>query len=353
MTDTMQKGWVYEEDGTVIYRTYSIGNCSRSLVAARLGEDQFPVHASLRAAMDSSAGLEEEVIRLYENETNHQVIWRQKEFDLDVGNQPGYLVVWADGHKRIIRCHVDGLDQNDDVITEVKTFGDNNWNAFNSGGLDALPNDLGHKYRWQAAVQGYASGRDVRFVVGHKVRDEEGNWSVSEIIREPAVPASELVTVAEIIGKIQTVEDFASRDELPDCDGGCREGDPYSEVHLFEGYQTGDEELLTLLDEFDILRNELGAEASRDKPGWGKLGRMQEVKDAIKDMCGVGKYAVGPYTARVSENKGQERVDGAWLKKNYPDVHASSLRLGKPYLVLNVKGTRQERDEEDSKPLPT
>lgn len=327
----VQKPWCYIEDGLVVYRAYSIGNCIRSMTACRNGEDAFPFNAAIRASMDASSRLETEVIKQYIAETGHDVIWRQKLVQLQVFDEDGF----GDSNLDIvIRAHIDGLDQQLDEITEVKSLSDTNWNAYMSGGLSALPGYLGHKYKWQAAVQGHAAGRKVRMVIGHKEKDDNGQFYISEIYRSEPYDPEDLVPIDVIRDKIRTIEEHAEMDELPECDQNCREGDPFGEVHFFESVKQGDDELLVKLARYQELKTLLGSE----EKGTGLLGEFADLKDEIKERYEPGTHVVGPFTAKVVVSKPTERIDTKALRAEEPEVAARFTKLGNPTVRLTVEG---------------
>lgn len=356
----MQEGWVYVDpaSGLPVYRAYSLGNCLRSLVAARLGEDVFPPHQRFRAAMDASGGLEEEVLRRFSIEmASSEIIWKQKMVEMQMD------VVWGEDitvnvTPVIIRGHLDAMYQLDDSILEVKVFGDNYWDRWKSGGYDALPNQLGEKYKVQQAVYGFATQRKVRFVVGHKGKlatphgDGSFDWVIDEVDIGPPVDPSELKSLDWIQNRIATIEDFAARDELPDCTHNCRESDPYGESHLFAGPEQGDDRLEQLVRRRDELKDILGEEPDEKKkrPGSGLLGELALIQDEIKTDYGhpteKRAYTVGPFTVTIVANKGREYLDRGWLKRNHPDVEASAVRLSKPFSTLIVKRVKGDKGEE-------
>lgn len=332
-------GWVYEDEGVWVYRASVFGSCLRSLVSARCGESAFPFNASIQAAMDASSGLEDVILNRIIAELGGELIWQQKEVELKVAAsvESGDRI---DNQVVVIRGHIDALRQDDDTIIEAKALGPANFAKYNKNGLSAL-GKLGDKYRWQGSVYGHATGRRVRFVIGEKVetKNEDGSstWGINQLIIEPAVEAESLVPLQEICDRVRLIEDFASRDFLPDCDQKCTEWDPYSESHLFPSPEEGSEELLVKLTRYSELREMLG---DADK-GTGLLGELEDIKEYIKQEYGdareTKKITAGPFSVSVVAQKGREYIDRKWLQKNHPDIADAATRIGTPFMQVVVK----------------
>lgn len=336
MTDTRQDGWVYfTESGRPVYRASSLGGCIRSLTAARLGESAMRPNAGLRAAMEASSSLESEIVRRVETELGDgKVIWQQKRVELLVELTKGPIIADLggpvdnkDSMTVIIRGHIDGLHQQSDSIIEIKALGPANFKKYNEGGgLPAL-GKLGEKYAMQAAVYGHATNRKVRFVIGEKVKvsertgpggigeeNEVTGWDIDRLIIEPAVSPESLVPLTDIYDRIRTIEDYASRDELPECTSGCREGDPYGEVHIFAPVNQGDDDLEVLLSEYDSVVSAI--KNLEDEKG--------SLRERLIEEYGPGKYAAGIFSARIEKVK-SSRFDVSWVKKSHPDIYDQGL----------------------------
>lgn len=309
LRDTSNQDWTYVENGVVVYRASALGGCIRSLVASRLGETPTRPGEALQAAMDASSSVEATTIAAYVRETGHEVVWQQKEVELEV------VAYESDQPLVIVRGHIDGLDKVTDDILEVKSLGLDLFAKWNSGGVDAL-GMLGLKYKWQAALYGHATNRNVAFVIGEKLRDSENaEFSIGNIIREPAVSPESLVPSEEIDQRIATIEEHVANDTYPDCDRGCTNWDAYGHIHIFEGptiHSDGDlEELLEL---YDAAR--VAEEDAKDK--------KNEIRAKVIEAYGVGKHATGKFNARVEKVNGQ-RFDTTAFKKHHRDLYESFL----------------------------
>lgn len=344
-----QEGWIYQDPDTKkwVYRANSLGSCIRSLVAARLGESAMGPHASLRAAMDASSGLEDKIVRRVETELGDgKVIWTQKRVELPVSilcrcqessDGTGGFVhdVIGEHHMPgpIIRGHIDGLHQQSDCILEIKALGPANFKKYNEGGgLPAL-GKLGEKYAMQAAVYGHATGRKVRMVVGEKIKKDDGTFEVGEVIIDHPREPHFLFPLEAIHSRIRTIEDYASRDELPECTAGCREGDPYGEVHIFAPVNQGDDDLELLLSEYDSV-------VSRIKNLEDEKGSLRE---RLIEQYGPGKYAAGIYSARIEKVK-SSRFDVSWVKKSHPDIYDQGL-VPSESVRVTVTRPKEKRDD--------
>lgn len=315
------RGWCYDEDGLTVFRAYSLGSCTRSLVAARLGEDAVGPNATVRAAMDASSALEEKAIAEYRRQTGHDVIWQQKEVTLPINNV-------------IVRGHIDGLDRITDEILEVKCFSSRNFEAYCDRWLDApILAHLRRKYIWQGAVYGHATGRKVRYVIYNKQADTKDDASVL-INYDHVFDPADLVDMEKITRRIKFIERCAEEDELPDCDAGCRESDPYGECHIFEGVKEGDSDLLTILARYQELKGILGSAEKKT----GLLGEMEDLKEHIKSEYGEGKWVVGPFTANIVRKKGASRLNTKALRKDHPDIVEAYTKIGTPVVQLIVTG---------------
>lgn len=327
MTDQkVQRPDVYlDSDGTIVYRAYNLGGCITGLTAARLGESAYPANASLRAHMDASSAGESLIIDAYCRERGHTVIWQQKEVELVIQESP----------RIVVRGHIDGLDQEDDDVIEVKFLGPSNWEKYNNGGLDGL-GMLGLKYKWQGAIYGWSLTRPVRYVIAEKVTDKTtGEVTVGDLIIEPPVWPGDLVLRADIEDRALTVEEAAEIDEFPPCDRNCREGDAFSHVHMFDTPTVHGEDLFNLLQRDEQLALQITSlQADRE-----------ELRDAIKEQYGVGKHTAGPYTASIVEVR-PTKFDKRGLKRDHPEIVEAYTVPGQPYVRLSVDGTSLLADEE-------
>lgn len=316
------KGWAYEENGTVIYRASSLGSCIRSLTAARCGEPATPPNAGLRAAMDASSEAEDLAIQEFEKVTGGTVIWQQKKVELCL---PANLPVI------LIRGHIDGLWQQEDDIIEIKSLSARNFEIYNRRGLEGL-GWLGEKYKWQAAVYGFATQRLVRMVVYNKGHDPQSDEPC--IIIDPAMPADSFVPLEGIRDRILAVEQFASEDMYPDCTQKCSEYDAYGHIHLFASPTAGDDELTNLLNmhyELKMQVDELTAQ--RDA-----------IAETIKQSYSEGKYTAGPYAMNLTRVE-PTKFDKDGLKKRYPELVEEYTVPGTPYTRMTITGTPQTPTE--------
>lgn len=332
-----QEGWVYfdRDAGCYVYRTFCIGSCIRSLTAARLGESAFPVHANLRKAMDVSAALEDEILEKLQKE----FIWRQKTVELGVGISFDTEDT-TESRKVIVRGHIDALEQDSDCIVDVKVLSEANYSAYEDGGLKAL-GKLGTKYLWQGAVYGHATGRKFRFGLGLKVKNDKGEWNIVRVRLTDPMDPEEMVPLATIQDRIRTIESYAERDELPDCTDGCREGDSYSECHIFFAPAQGDDETHEKLVRYLELKELLGSDDKDPNKRKGLLGEYEDIKDWMKETYGnwrtTEKVTSGPITASVIPNKGREGLDTKRLRKELPSIYEQYIRFGDPFYTLIVK----------------
>lgn len=355
-----EKGWVYLDGDTIVYRASSLFSCLRSMVAARCGESHMGPHANIRAAMDASSGLEEVLLRRTAAELHGDLIWEQKEVELKIHISPVELPVTevklSESPLVIVRGHIDAMYQDGDEIIEAKALGDKLFGLFEDGYnaegvLRALYNmgPIGDKYRWQLAVYGYATGRKVRFAIGHKVKitvpdslgmqvdrvspDPTTSWAIEEVIVTEPIDPESLVPLATIIDRIREIEEHAARDELPPCDMGCKEGDPYSEAHIFASATPGDADLENLLARYSAI-SDIIKQATDEK---------DSIRDQLIEQYGTGKHTAGVFNMNIIKVMSQ-RFDTKWLKKTMPDVYDQGL-IPSESVRVNVTTAKGERDD--------
>lgn len=326
-----QTGWAYWEGDKLIVRASAAWKCMSGIVAAALGEPGFPPGSFVRSAMDVSSELEDVAIAEYRKRTGHPVIWQQKTLELDLGTV-------------VIRGHIDGMDQPDDDLLEVKWLSGRNFDLYNRGGLDALGN-LGLSYKGQAAIYGHSVKRDIRFVIGNKEgspNDPDNEW----LIIEPPVTAESLVPLAEIEERMAQVLDCALNDVIPDCDRGCSKNEAYAHVHIFPAVNMGGAELEEKLARIAALDKVIKALTGDDKhqvieeaisitipPG----PTLSALKDAVKQECGTGTHIAGRYKAIISPMGGVNLATKEF-KKRYPEIYDEFAvpRSGSKIIVTQV-----------------
>lgn len=326
------KPWVYEEDGRVFYRAYSLGNCLVGLVASRLGETETPLNANFRVHIDRSASLEEPLLAQVAAATNDELIWQQKEVDLSVAvsfDVPGGI----DNRVVTVRGHIDALRQSRDCIIEAKALGTNLFEKWNSGGIDAL-GMLGLKYKWQGAIYGHATGRQVQFAIGLKHVNDDGTVSIEDLILEPPVDAESLVPLSDIVARIQKVEEHAYLDSYPDCDRNCRPNDSFSHVHQFAPVARADATLE------DLIATDQSLDA--------RISELQDERDLIRDTVkasyAIGKYTAGPYKLHLIQME-PNRFDTSGHKKHNPECHEAYMKPGAPFVQMRVVDSRKKSEE--------
>lgn len=332
--------WIHNDDGVWIYRASSLGSCTRSLTAARLGESALPPGQRIQDAMAASAAREDEGVELYEKASGHTVVDQQKrvELTLPIHNEAHADIVGVS--PVLIRGHMDGVDEQDLCVVEVKWLSGTNFARYDLGGLANL-GYLARKYRIQRNVYGLAVGKGIRMVICNKHAEGEEDLLIIDppLDQPPYMPDD--VDRRELERIVQTVEVHAEQDWLPDCDADCKQGDAYSECHIFEGPTIVDdanlEKLLLRHQELKIL---LGSDDKNPEKRGGLLGEFADIKDELKSLgndMATERFAVGKFNLTVVANKGRESVDSYFLRKNYPDVYAESLKLGSPYRTVIVK----------------
>lgn len=232
----------YEEDGKVIYRASSVGNCVKSLVASRLGYSPQDHPGWLMEKFDEGHVAEPIIL----DWITQQEEWRFLD-PLEPSSYGGtagthivpkpdddqFLLEIPVGERALIRCHLDGMAVCTGVkpagktsygwfglknglgcVVEVKAFGQSYWDKYEKEGITGFP-----YYSNQVTIQMAGSGLPCMFVIalkgkdGKLMRDEDGGLVTRvEFFKETPVP------MTSIKARIAKVEACVRRGELPDCD---------------------------------------------------------------------------------------------------------------------------------------
>jgi hypothetical protein len=282
---------VYRDDsGTWVYRASSIGGCTRSLVAARLGIPSAPPPERLQATFEEGHR-QEGLIESYLESRGMPVMESQKTVRFRVDDDV------------LIVGHVDGFVNfpgHGKCVMEGKGLGKNYLQQYDEGGFEAM-GVVGRKYKWQAAIYMHATGLPMVYVVRSKITGE------SRVTVMTVPPVSE----EEIYFKLGQIEAFAKRDEFPPCDAGCSAWTSfYWDIHDPDEDVVEAPELEPMLDTYLKLKEALEADQEV----------LKQLGDELKKSIGKGKTAAGPYTATVS-HRTQRR----------PDVKKLKAALGEEY----------------------
>lgn len=176
---------------TWVYRISSLGHCETQLVYARLEYPTSPHPGTIQKAMDDSSAAEGFMYPLIERDQDMLV----------EGQQMGimYQVEMEHPPHPLIRGSIDGYY--DDILVEVKWFGESLYEKFRKEGLAGFPHYKAQvdNYGWVGAFQ------RCLFAVGRK--DEDGK-PTEQVIYEWYTPNS-TVAKAKAVAKIKRVENLA------------------------------------------------------------------------------------------------------------------------------------------------
>jgi len=191
MSDNRPSVYV-DDDGTVVYRASSLGNCIRALAAARQGIEQAAFSDDTKVIFEEG-NLHEEAVKKRLRSEGWTIADEQAEVE---------LVVQEEGPRIVVRGHLDG----DGVampekrvsglsILEVKSmsrskfdewidndFGANQWEGFEG-------------YGWQISAYIIATGRPAYYVVKNRdngqldIRHLPGPWKSLKQIRDRVLEA--------------------------------------------------------------------------------------------------------------------------------------------------------------------
>lgn len=265
---------VYVEDGVVIYRASSLGNCIRSLVASRLEMEPLPHPDFLLKAFDEGNRNEPVILAELANRgyvLEHTGDGEQLETEIPIGD------------KIRIRCHPDGigyanLDAGSRRVVEVKALARSTWDKFHSKGLDEFP-----YYKMQVSIEMHSTGLPCLFVVGLKNPDRDNlcDQFVVTLIDKPPIPLN------VIKAKVIKVESLAKKGELPSCDFNQY---PCQFVHLHEDEEAGTGEIGVDL-EIDLLLT--------------NYVRGQELEKEAKAL----KAPASEQIKKILESRGVEKIE--------------------------------------------
>lgn len=275
-----QRPIVYTEGEQVVYRASALGLPLRSLTAARLGYEPQAPPPIVRDAGREGTRLESEVKRLL-----GQPVFREQ---AEVGLRHRHTLV---------RGHIDGCVTAG--LLEVKTCTDAGLAAWRVKRWEARPG-----WAWQVSAYCHALGLD-RLLMAVFARDtgELDQWET-----EP--PHDE----GEVRHRLDTVEHWAARGELPLANPGYPGFDPYSYLHKLEA--EGADELADVLAEYAAL-------GTADK---ATAGRKAELKQRITFLMGDRPKVTAGFLEATFSRVSTERFDTEAFKRAYPDLFAKFLR---------------------------
>ncbi len=191
-----------EDDGTVIYRASSLGNCIKSLVASRLGMEPMPHPDWLLEKFEEGNTNEPVILKMLEDAGWGYSDGAQLEVEIPVGKG-----IKIRGH--LDQIGFDGLaDSPSDHVVEVKAFGKSFYEKFMKQGIMGFP-----YYVMQLAIYMAATGMPAAFVVG--VKNDEG---VVDRIGINFYELKDLGGIGAVKAKIARVEQWVKKGELPPCD---------------------------------------------------------------------------------------------------------------------------------------
>lgn len=227
----------YPENGKIIYRASSVGNCIKSLAASRLGyaPQEHPDWLLTKFAEGNDA---EPIILDWVSGQGEWELLNPLAPSSYAGMPPTlvprpddgqFLVEIPLGERVLIRCHLDGmavcvnpkadggffgLKKGMAVVVEVKGFGQSFWDKFDRDGIAGFP-----YYATQVSIQMHGTGLPCMFVVAKKGDDgklERGDDGklVTRVVYYREAP----VSLAQIKVRIARAEGHVARGMMPECD---------------------------------------------------------------------------------------------------------------------------------------
>jgi hypothetical protein len=251
--------YVTVADDIVQYRASALGGCDLALLAARLGYDVVPIREDAPIMKVFAAGhrIEEEVLSRFPT-----VRGRQQETRLEI---TGKIVVVG---------HIDGIDDFDNSIVEVKSQNQEEWDRFEKHHWDA---GFFPKYKWQASAYMHSlptvfrTHRTLKLI--RALRDENGEWTGETRISHVDMP---FYTISDIRERILRVEAVAATGTLV---AECTPSFPCPYFYLHEEI---DRELIDD-DTIEVLAREYGSAMAEEVVAKGKKANARKALRAALD----------------------------------------------------------------------
>jgi len=243
----------------VQYRASALGGCDLALLAARLDYDVVPIREDAPIMKVFAAGhrIEDEVLAQFPT-----VRHRQQETILQVTG------------KIMVVGHIDGIDDYDNSIVEVKSQSQEEWDRFERHHWDA---GFFPKYKWQ--VSSYMLSLPTIFG-GHRtlkliraLRGEDGEWTGETSISHVDNP---FYTVAQIRERILKIEAAAATGVL------MAECTPTFPCPYFYLHEEIDRELIDD-DSIEVLAREYGEAMAAEAVAKGKKANTRKALRAALD----------------------------------------------------------------------
>lgn len=311
-----------EEIGKWVYRASDLGSCIRALTAARSGFPASPMPANSKLRLIFEEGnLHEEAVVSGLIASGRNIIDRQRTVELAIPDT-----------NAIIRGHLDavgdaGIPLNPvEYPVEVKAMGKDTWqewsNWYESGNWAAIWAKY-PRYAYQYAV--YWFGLDA-LIGDYLVKNRNDGRIIHMEMTEPPV------SLADIITRVQMVEEYAENDYLPACppkrDYPCAywQLEVKDEPRLIDA-GVNDERL------DELARKYVAARAKKD----AIEVELSDIKAAIVEIMGDGTWNPGSLKVQVRTSS-QEKLDTKKVRKWLSDegMLGDYLYLTQPITTLTI-----------------
>lgn len=181
----------YEENGVVVYRASALNMCDKMFVALANGYTPKAHPAWFQEVLDEGSMMEHEIIAMYQETRDREVIGGQSVVELEV----------TDGV--IIRGSIDGIvvgaggTGGDSPLFEAKKFRESTWGKFRRQGVEAMP-----WYPWQVSAYMHGLGVDECEFVGGLY---DGEHIIDIEVKHLAMPPIPLIAIQKRVAKLEGI----------------------------------------------------------------------------------------------------------------------------------------------------
>lgn len=306
MSDDRPNVYLDDSTGAWVYRASSLGNCVKSLVAARLQYEAFPFPDWLLEKFEQGNAAESVLINRFLGIKRDRADWVM----LNPLNESSYIkddgtfyphVNYGGSHDgqftcevpvgltAVIRGHMDGIAQSSNgerFVVECKAFARSYWDKYQKQGIEAFP-----YYATQLSLYMHATGLPGLFVVG--LKDEDGLITdltelTVDLYDKPVLPLGKLKA------RVAQIEKIAKSGELPACD---QDQYPCQFVYLHD--DDDDDSEVTVDPDMDVLAEKYTQGMELEKEGKRLKEEAKIGIQAIFDMASVGGGKINTATWEV------------------------------------------------------
>lgn len=312
---------VYVENGRVVYRASSLGGCTKSLIAQRLGYEPLPVSAKLQEIF--SAGNECEEIAIKRMRARGKRVWgEQSEVMLPISENiavVGHLDGFIDWYNK--------PTESDTQVLEIKSQSRAEYDKWT---IDST-SPLWQRYKWQFST--YILAARCSMLLVRISRDDAENMDMVEVTKP-------FHSLDEIVARVTYIEEMAAKAELPVTCSSRLYPCPMYGLGLCE--EIGDARPVEIEREGKVavlITNYRNAMATIDD----NKRIATEAKQELREVVGKGKSSLSNGTViNFYEQRSPKHTNYDKAKKDHPEIDWES------YVEEGAKGERMRITDHDS-----